>query len=394
MCKVRSPLQSLKKLILKDTTLRMLAAQAIKADVDYIYGYPKYSLDVINRQLSERLECMEYLGFAVNSILNSKEVSEDVKVSIAKDYLSVVLIYSEGKLKSKHSHYWEDMTPVFVVETALFLNEKKVFNWGDVNVIRKIIYFARSSSVKAKANFLSVLVTKINEDKKLLDEFTKSAGELAEKPLLCLGKPSGLKESDLFDNLILSLSLRLDELNPKGLGNLPPESRTLLINLFPLLDADYSSSSVEPLVKLKALSNQDLISLFIAQVSPLRLNPLNRVVFYRNFAKAMFKERGIKPSELVDAIDRSIESSEDFPGFYEQKILGLMDATEEIGEGAKSLAEVVKKCLEYRMETDTRFRFLKFAYKYTKDEEILKKALNCKSKKIRSWAMKEMENLR
>jgi hypothetical protein len=109
---------------------------------------------------------MEYLGFAVNSILNSKEVSEDVKVSIAKDYLSVVLIYSEGKLKSKHNHYWEDMTPVFVVETALFLNEKKVFNWGDVNVIRKIIYFARSSSVKAKADFLSVLVTKINEDKK------------------------------------------------------------------------------------------------------------------------------------------------------------------------------------------------------------------------------------
>jgi predicted CopG family antitoxin len=161
-----------------------------------------------------------------------------------------------------------------------------------------------------------------------------------------------------------------------------------------LLDADYSSSSVEPLVKLKALSNQDLISLFIAQVSPLRLNPLNRVVFYRNFAKAMFKERGIKPSELIDAIDRSIKSPEDFFGFYEQKILGLMDATEEIGEGAKSLAEVVKKYLEYRMETDTRFRFLKFAYKYTKDEEILKKALNCKSKKIRSWAMKEMENLR
>jgi hypothetical protein len=160
---------------------------------------------------------MEYLGFAVNSILNSKEVSEDVKVSIAKDYLSVVLIYSEGKLKSKHSHYWEDMAPSFVVETALFLNEKKVFNWGDVNVIRKI--------------------------------------------------------------------------------------------------------------------------------------------------------------ELVDAIDRSIKSPEDFLGFYEQKILGLMDVTEEIGEGTKSLAEVVKKCLEYRMETDTRFRFLKFAYKYTKYEENSRKVL-------------------
>jgi hypothetical protein len=180
--------------------------------------------------------------------------------------------------------------------------------------------------------------------------------------------------------------------DPYGLDRIPEARRKLLVNLQPLLDADRAESSFGPIADLAALTDQDLIEFFLG-VGGLFFflsGRMNRVVLFRDLAEGMLTRRGIRPIDLLMKLDERTDRDK---FFYddEAKTKGLLQLVQaRRSEATREFARVIEGFLGYKMETDTRFQFLRFVYGQTKDRSVLDQALSFKSRKIKDWASKEL----
>lgn len=368
-----SPLAKLTKGIIGDGAARDLAVRAITDRVDWIFGYAKYDPEEIAGELRYRLHCMEYLGVAVQAIVESDTVSEEFKVTLAREYLRTLPLYVEGRLPKDVYTTWEDMEPTCPVEAAVFLQERDLFEWSDHGIIRCVLQFALDSGVEAKRTFLSNLVARLNEDEGLLRK-------LSTRPLW---------HDEVAEDLEM-LASRERHHDIYGLGGVSETGRRLLVNLRPLIDADDSgSSSFGPIANLNALSDQDLVKFFLGVGGMFYvMKRMNRVAMFRDLAESMLVARGIGPLDLLKRLDQRTDRDR---FFYddEARTKGLLKLAQARGEATREFAEIVKKFLDYKMETDTRFQLFRFAYENSGDKDLLERASKFKSAKIRDWAARE-----
>jgi hypothetical protein len=312
----------------------------------------------------------------VGAILEGERQMETTKISVARRYLGILPFYVERLLPKDVYDTWEDMEPTCVVEAANFLQERGVFDWKDDRVLECVLRFASGSSVRAKRDFLSSLIDKMNRDKHLLRGFSADILSPQEEAYREMEALTGKKR------------------DPYGLDGIPEARRKLLLNLQPLLDADRAESSFGPLAGLAALTDQDLVEFFLGVGGLFFFSSgrMNRVALFRDLAEGMLAKRGITPIDLLVRLDQRTDRDK-FLYDDEAKTKGLLQLVQTRGEATQEFARVIEKFLGYKMETETRFQFLRFVYEKTNDRSVLDRALGLKSKKIRDWAYKEMDKL-
>ena len=116
---------------------------------------------------------------------------------------------------------------------------------------------------------------------------------------------------------------------------------------------------------------------------------MNRVAMFRDLAESMQAARDIGPLELLKKLDQRTDRNKFFYG-DEVRTKGLPKLVQAQGEGSRECAEIVRRFLDYKIETDTRLQLFRFVYENTGDGELLERASRFKSAKIREWATKEM----
>ncbi len=176
--------------------------------------------------------------------------------------------------------------------------------------------------------------------------------------------------------------MRVEKLSKKALR--------LVLNLSYLANGEYSQSVIHPIVKLKVLSDDDLIHIFTS--SELGLLRGNSALLHRDLAEAMYTERGIRPLAMLQAFKECIDDKRDIFK-YEPKILALIRVSEKFNVETREIAEELKKYLDYYLQTDIRLQLFKFIYRKTGDRKILDLAKNYKSKYIRAWFDEELKKM-
>jgi hypothetical protein len=348
--------------ILVDRRAASVATKAVKEYVDDVYGYSKYDIDEIRAELSGRLLCMTYLGYAVYKIISDDKVKDSLKVSLASRYLSLIDPYVRGKLPKEVYKYWSEMDPEFVVEAAAFLDSRGAFDWNDMNTIGYVIRLSMDSGVSAKKAFLSRLIERLNRDARLLSFFSKNE----------------LHQYDIFSALTGGISMF-------GLNGMRKGKRLLVQNLVPLLDADWRDSSFGELCRLSTLSNDDLSYLFM-EMNPMPFKKLNRVKAFMDLAEGL-AEKGISLGTLLKGIAKHKK------GFFyadEPKVKALCEVAEEKGQVNEGFVKTIRGFLKEKMETETREYLFKFVYRHTRDRGILQDAMKWKASGIRKWAESEL----
>ena len=302
--------------------------------------------------------------------------SETSKASLARGYLGILPLYVEGRLTKDVYDRWGEMEPTCVVEAADFLQERHLFDWKDDKVLECVLRFASRSSVRAKRAFLSSVIGRLNVDKRFLHRFMTDVLTPQDEVYREMEALTGRKR------------------DPYGLDGIPESGRKLLVNLQPLLDADRAESSFGPLADLAALTDRDLVDFFlgVGGLFFLLSGRMNRVVLFRDLAEGMLAKRRIRPIDLLVKLDRRTDRDK---FFYddEAKTRGILQLVQTSGDAMDEFAKIIEKFLAYKMETDTRFQFLRFVYGQTADTRILERAMSFKSRKIRDWASKEMSKL-
>lgn len=132
--------------------------------------------------------------------------------------------------------------------------------------------------------------------------------------------------------------------DPYGLGGVSEAGRQLLLNLRPLIDADDSgSSSFGPIANLNALTDQDLVELFLGVGGIFYMaKRLNRVAMFRDMAESMLAATRIRPLDLLMRFDQRTDRDK---FFYddEARAKGLLKLART--EATQEFAEIVKKFL-------------------------------------------------
>ncbi|MGI0090584.1 MAG: hypothetical protein ACREBS_02645 [Nitrososphaerales archaeon] len=384
--------------IASNPSLSKIASLAVKDEVDYIYGYKKYSLDEIASELEERLYNPTYLGRAVIAILQRPEVSKVEKTHLAENYLDVVVTYLKGKMPRKTYEYWgSDAEPSYVVESAAYLvaQGKNHLDWiTKPGYLKGILSFTKDSSVQAKKSLLEGLVAKINE------EYGKDSGRGRGRNLL----------TDLLSKEDLIVDNWVGFLKEMGVTAPVKDNRgkfQLVGNLGPLLDAEGNESSAGALCRLSCFETIDLTAIFaeLSLVPFLRRTPSNRTLLYYDGARVMCQERNVPFSSIVQALARKLrdELKKDRRVMYyadEPRLKALCRFAVEIGESRNTeLLVLVKNVINLKgVETETRLVLFRFLYENLDNEKekrsLLETANSFKSGKIKAWAGSELNAMR
>ncbi len=146
------------------------------------------------------------------------------------------------KCQRKHTRYLgADAEPLFVVEAATYLAQRKKLDWmtNKKEYLTSILTFSKDSSVRAKKSLLQQLVEKINEEEEQQQQQfggkSKKAGSNSITNLM--------SSEDLVADSWLGLLKEMGAPRPKEMTEEDGRRLQLVSNLSVLIDAEEDESS-------------------------------------------------------------------------------------------------------------------------------------------------------
>lgn len=362
-------------LICGDDSLREMAASAVKDEVDYIYGYSKYTLEEIDWELELRLYSMTYLAKAIVRILKHPKVDLDIKKTLCSSYLNLLEPYVKGELP-KPVYEWE-FEPDYTIEMAVFLDSIGEMDWKDYGLLDLIMIYSESSTVESRGRFLERFIERINMDGEMLEYYTSPRPEDSEEM-----EVSRMSVFDLIPALIATMP-------PDKASRLEISQSTL--NLMKVLSLIIGSKlrrwrnvPLRVLGRLRHLSNGDIMWM------------MDHLAFFRipNCVKACedlymaLNDREEDLEALLRTLTSQLKKKQKHDYRDEPKVKGLLRAVSKLPGDKSRFVELARGLLNARITPGAKLSVYKFIYETGGDRRILEMAKKERLKTIREWAAK------
>lgn len=367
-----APVLSIKEIvdvICGDGSLRRVAAAAIKEEVDDIYGYSKYDLNEIDWSMEDRLYFMAYLAKAIVVIIEQPKIDLELKKTLCSSYLQLLVPGVKGELP--RAVYRWGFEPCFTVEMAVFLDTFGELDWRNFELLEEIVAFGAESSVESKARFLENFVARLNRDEDMFKHFTSPKEGVEDWEV---------SELAHFDHFFFT---------PKTREEISPSTLCLLENLSMIMcSSGRKNVPLKPLGKLKCVTNADITWM------------LDHLILFRipNGVKAseelyeMLLERGEDPKALLHSLLSRMEAKCKISYHKERKVRGFYRAISKLPGDKSRFITLTKRLLDAKMGADAKLSAYKFLYRETNDRELLEKARDEGTMKIREWAVKALKS--
>ena len=346
-------------------SLRRIAAASIKREVDYIYGYSKYSLNEIDLGLESRLHSMTYLARSIVGIIGKKGVALETKTQLCRHYLQLLEPYVERHLP-KPVYEW-DFEPKYTLEMAVFLDAVGEIDWRKYGLLEQIVIFGKDSSVESKAKFLELFIDHLNHDQQMLKHFSSEPRKELEE----LEAPG----FTLFDVFFI-------DSYPE---EIPSSTFNILKHLAQITSSQHIGGKNVP---LKALGNLNCLTLgdinWVMDHIILFGVP-NRVKACEDLYEALLG-RG-EDLKTLQSLASQVKGAPD-SYILEPKVKGFLKVAARLPVDKAQLVKMAAELLDPRISSNARLWIYKLIHKESGSGEILERAKDDNSKIIREWAAK------